>query len=255
MRSANSVIRSKSQVSVILWVLALPMILGFYALSKQGTADLQVLFTFMGLYLMSGFGILLAQMNLGGVKDKGSDLGAFWMWDVDKNGLKWIGIGLAGVIVSILIILSIGNGFDGALSRFIQIVGIIIAGMIMMLAFIKSHSILVPIVIHGTWNTIVNVIKQLPFEVTGLKQAQLSALPDIPEIGVGLFGNIADIYSESIWQYTIVATAEEFLKLATFIFVVAFLNARWKDKGLSIVVGAFVSVIFWAFLHSISAIR
>ena len=66
MTQSSLITRSRgTPVTTIVWVLALPMVLGFYALSNiENEVEFKTLNTFFILYLSSGFGILLAQVNL-----------------------------------------------------------------------------------------------------------------------------------------------------------------------------------------------
>ena len=75
----------------------------------------------------------------------------------------------------------------------------------------------------------------------------------VNEIGIG-FQGVSNIFSEFIWQFTLVATAEEFLKLAILVFVVILINGFFKSTGLSVIVGAGVAILFWSSLHLVSAI-
>jgi hypothetical protein len=60
--SQRSTAGTVTRVSTVIWVLALPMILGFFALSNiQNEVEFRTLQTFFFLYLGSGMGILFAQ--------------------------------------------------------------------------------------------------------------------------------------------------------------------------------------------------
>jgi len=92
-----------TRVSTVIWVLALPMILGFFALSNiDNEVEFRTLQTFFFLYLGSGVGILFAQANLGGTGERARDLNIFWTNDIDLKGLIWIGAGIFAIFVSVL---------------------------------------------------------------------------------------------------------------------------------------------------------
>src|SRR3990172_2304353 len=97
-----------TRVSTVIWVLALPMILGFFALSNIQN-------------------------------------------DIDLKGLMWIGIGIFTVILSIFALLFIIAGADEDTIRTGQFAGIFIGGIIMMIAFLKTNALLVPIIIHWSF--------------------------------------------------------------------------------------------------------
>jgi len=251
--------RNVTRVSTVIWVLALPMILGFFALSNiQNETEFRTLQTFFFLYLGSGMGILFAQSNLGGTGDRAKDLRIFWTNDIDINGLVWITIGIFTVVASIFAILFSISGADADTIRNAQFVGIFIGGVIMMVAFLKTNALLVPIIIHGTYNSLVVYLEQTQFAIIGGIE-QFSSVGDerillgVNEIGIG-FQGVSNIFSEFIWQFTLVATAEEFLKLAILVFVVILINGFFKSTGLSVLVGAGVAILFWSSLHLVSAI-
>ena len=251
--------RNVTRVSTVIWVLALPMILGFFALSNiQNETEFRTLQTFFFLYLGSGMGILFAQANLGGTGDRAKDLNIFWTNDIDINGLVWIAIGIFTVIASIFVLLFAVAGGDADTIRNGQFISIVIGGIIMMVAFLKTHALLVPIIIHGTYNSLVVYLEETRFSIIGGIE-QFSAVGDervvlgVNKIGIG-FQGVSNIFAEFIWQYTLVATAEEFLKLAILVFVVILINGFFKSTGLSVLVGAGVAILFWASLHLVSAI-
>jgi len=250
-----------TRVSTVIWVLALPMILGFFALSNiNNEVEFRTLQTFFFLYLGSGMGILFAQANLGGTGERARDLNIFWTNDIDLRGLIWIAIGIFLIFVSVFaILISAGGGSMEAL-RNAQIAGILIAGIIMMVAFLQTHALLVPIIIHGVYNSTVVYLNRTGFELVG-GQAQFAVQPDmqnrvllgVNEIGIGI-GGVSDLFSEFIWQFTLVSTAEEFLKLAILVFVVVLINGFFQSKGLSVIIGASIAIIFWTSLHLVNAI-
>lgn len=248
-----------TRVSTVIWVLALPMILGFFALSNiQNEVEFRTLQTFFFLYLGSGMGILFAQSNLGGTGERAKDLNIFWTNDIDLNGLMWIVIGIFTVIASIFLLLFTISGADADTIRTGQFAGIVIGGIIMMIAFLRTNALLVPIIIHGTYNSLVVYLEQTKFSIIGgIEQfssvGEERVLLGVNEIGIG-FQGISNIFSEFIWQFTLVATAEEFLKLAILVFVVILINGFFNSKGLSVVIGAGVSILFWSSLHLVSAI-
>ncbi len=248
-----------TRVSTVIWVLALPMILGFFALSNiDNEVEFRTLQTFFFLYLGSGVGLLFAQANLGGSGERARDLNIFWTNDIDLKGLIWIGAGIFAIFVSVFLILLSASGADAESLRIAQISGIIIAGSIMMIAFIQTNALLVPIIIHGIYNSTVVYLNRTQFSIVGGQQ-QFAVAPNQPvllgvnEIGIG-FQGVSDLFSEFIWQFTLVATAEEFLKLAILVFVVILINGFFQSKGISVFIGGAVAVIFWSSLHLINAV-
>lgn len=251
-----------TRVSTVIWVLALPMILGFFALSNiDNEVEFRTLQTFFFLYLGSGMGILFAQANLGGFGERARDLNIFWTNDIDLRGLIWIGAGIFAIFVSIFGILIYAGGGDADTLRNAQFAGIFIAGIIMMVAFLQTNALLVPIIIHGVYNSTVVWLNRTSFSVVGgieqfavqPENGKTEVLLGVNEIGIG-FQGVSDLFSEFIWQFTLVATAEEFLKLAILVFVVILINGFFQSKGLSVIIGAGVAIIFWTSLHLVNAI-
>jgi len=259
--SQKSVINKQNitRVSTVIWVLALPMILGFFALSNiQNEIEFRTLQTFFFLYLGSGMGILFAQSNLGGTGERAKDLNVFWTNDIDLNGLMWIAIGIFTVIGTIFVLLFMVSGADADTIRTGQFASIFIGGIIMMVAFLRTNALLVPIIIHGTYNSLVVYLEQTSFSIVGgIEQfssvGEERVLLGVNEIGIG-FQGVSNIFSEFIWQYTLVATAEEFLKLAILVFVVILINGFFKSKGITVIIGAGVAILFWTSLHLVNAI-
>ncbi len=168
---------------------------------------------------------------------------AFWQIDINKQGLKWIGIGLGGVFLAV----SVSVFIDSAL------IGIMLSGFVLMFAFIKTNSVLVPVIIHGVYNSIVVAVKQGSLELGAFSQSLLDSSPiRVPEIGVGIQG-LSKLYSEIIWQFILVATAEELMKIAILVFVVIAIKSRF-GTGKPVYVGAIVSVIIWGLLHTIQSL-
>ncbi len=243
-----------SKTATIVWVLFLPAILAFYGLQNAETANFAVLNLFFIIYIGSGFGLLLAQVTLITSRNSPEELQDFWTMDIDKNGLKWLGIGIVLVFISIALILSSANNLSPEGLQGVQLTGIAVAGFIMMFAFLKTHAILVPIIIHGVYNGFVTVIQQTPLAITGLTQSQLDSLPAISEIGIRLSA-IPALYNEVLWQITIVATAEEFLKIAILVGGVWILNGIFRANAtFSIVISAGIAVVFWTYLHTVNAL-
>ena len=248
-----------TRVSTVIWVLALPMILGFFALNNiQNDIEFKTLQTFFFLYLGSGVGILFAQANLGGTKDTNKDLNTFWTNDIDINGLMWIAIGIFTVIASVFLLLFAIAGQDEQTIRTGQFAGIFVGGIIMMIAFLRTNALLVPIIIHGTYNSLVVYLEQTQFAIVGGTGKFAVASGDrillgVNQIGIG-FQGVSNVFSEFIWQYTLVATAEEFLKLAILVFVIVLINGYFKSKGISVVIAGGIAILFWASLHLVNAI-
>ena len=129
----------------------------------------------------------------------------------------------------------------------------------MMVAFLQTNSLLVPIIIHGVYNSFVVFLRQTGFElVGGVNQFSVGTgspiFLGVNEVGVG-FGRGFDLASEVVWQFTLVATAEEFLKLGVLVLVVLLIHGAFRNRGLAIIAGGIVSLVFWTNLHLIQALN
>jgi len=250
----STIAGTTTRVSTLIWVLAIPMIVGFFALSNiDNETEFRTLNTFFILYLASGFGILLAMGNVFNVADSAKKLSVFWTNDIDAKGLTWIMIGIVGVFASVGLTLTFGAGQDAEGLIFAQVAGIFLAGVVMMIAFLQTNALLVPIIIHGFYNSTVIFLRSTSFDIVGgVNQfAVAEGKPiflGVNEIGVGL-GQTADLISEVIWQFTLVATAEEFLKLGILVVVVLIIHGRFQDRGFAIILGAGTALIMWTSLH------
>lgn len=245
-----------NRVSLLLIIIALPMIISFYGLSnisEGNETEFKTLTLFFLIYLGFGFGLLFTQVNLAGLKQKSDELELFWTNEIDKNGVIWVIIGVIGVFASVALVLTLGQGLDQNGLRNAQILGILLAGFIMITAFLKTNSLLVPVIIHGVYNSFIVYLQYTKFELVGGLTGFASVPISVPQIGIG-FQGFADLYSEIIWQFFLVAIAEEFLKLGVLVFVVILLYGVWKSKSLAVIVGAVIAVIFWSILHQIQAL-
>ncbi len=256
---SSTALRTGTRVSTLIWVLALPMILGFFALSNIGNeVEFRTLQTFFILYLASGFGILLAMSDVFNIADSAKKLAVFWTNDIDLNGIVWIVIGIIGVFSVVGLTLTFGAGQSAEDLIFTQVASIFFAGVIMMIAFLRTNSLLVPIIIHGVYNSFVVFLRQTGFELVGGVSSFAVAEGEpvflgVNEVNVGI-GATADLASEFIWQFTLVATAEEFLKLGILVLVVLLIHGAFRNRGFAIIVGAITSVVFWTNLHLIQAL-
>lgn len=246
-----------THVTTLLWIIGFPMILGFYSLSNtDNSAQFQNLTIFFELYIASLVAIMFIHVDAFDLKTNARKLRAFWTDDIDRKRIGWIGVGIVGVFSVVGITLAAGQNIAPNEIPVIQILGIGLAGIVMMYCFLKTNSIMVPIIIHGTYNSFIVFLQQVPLS---LSPSQLNSIPiSVPTIGINFFQSSATfgrLYSEFIWQYTLVATAEEFLKLAVLYFMIGAIAGRWLPKGVTLIIAAAVSIAVWVSFHSIVAIK
>ena len=188
--------------------------------------------TIFGIVLMFTLILIMIRMGIDGERVKN-----FLMKKPLLKDFIWIPIGIGGVIAVSLLASNIGE----------PLLGIGLSGIIMGIALIKTGFILIPIIIHGTYNTIVLNLRQFDPQSL-LTQAQLN----IPEIGLS-FPDVSKIGTESLFQFTLVSASEEFLKAFIIIFVVVAINrGKFENKGFKIWIGLGVAVAVWAIYHTIA---
>ena len=165
----------------------------------------------------------------------------FFMQDLTLRKLAWIPIGIIGVFA----ISFASSSADAA------IFGIFGSGLIMLVAFLKTHSVLVPIIIHGVYNSLVVVFR------SGLLQGNvaLQNTPfNVPEIGLS-FQGLTALGSEIMAQFMLVATAEELLKVLIIGFVVvAIRRGDFNSSGVVVWIAGFIAVGMWTILHIVQAV-
>jgi hypothetical protein len=227
---------------IIIWLGSVIIISLFFILTNlQKNTELNAAFAFSILFLGSlVFLMLVMFMEL--VFKHNTTLVKFWTADVAKNNIKWLGFGVLGVfLVSAL------AGFFNS-----PFVGIAASGLVMVYIFWKTRSILISIFSHGIYNSVVLGLGSAGIFTNSVIHSFFN-IP-IPTIGVNL-PNLAGFYSEVIWQFTLVATAEEFLKLATFTWAIFIIKGVFNIKSKAADVIAFiVAVITWVTYHSLQSI-
>lgn len=166
------------------------------------------------------------------------DIKFFFMQDITIYKLVWIPIGLVGVFT---------GSYIGIISQQ-PLIGIFVSGIMMLIAFYRTHAILIPIIIHGIYNSVVVYIRAGTFDNI------LSASPiHVPEIGINLKG-FSTLASEIIFQNVLVAPAEEFLKVLVIAFVLVSTRGQFGSKGISKWIAGIFAVLLWVLFHTIQAV-
>ena len=227
-------------ITTKLWFGITVMIFAFFLLANiQNTLEFNTAISFILIYLVSVAFLFLISQNTG-MRNHLEHLHTFWMKDIDAGKLVWIPIGIAGVFASVGISIAID----------FPLLGIFLSGGVMMFIFLKTNAILIPIIVHGIYNSFVITLKQGAFEVaTFLQQTPIR----VPEVGIGIQG-LSSLYSEIIWQFMLVATAEEIMKIAILVFVVLALTARFPRNRTPTYIGAGVAIGLWGIMHTIQAL-
>jgi len=181
------------------------------------------------------------ERKLGG--EKGARF--FFFTDV-KFGtfLIWVPIGVLGSFGIALV--SQNLGLDSTSASLISIAG---SGTVMMAIFFITKTIMIPIIIHALFNTIVIALRDGIIASVGVTQE----LFPIPDVGISI-GQFNQFGTDVLVQFTLVAPAEEMLKMLIIAFVVLGIpNARFKT-GFAKFAGAFFALLIWSSFHAIQAV-
>jgi len=196
----------------------------------------------IGSFMMTILYLLLSEVKRDHVSYEENDL-MFFMNDVDLVKLLWVPLSF----VLVLVTSSLLAGWSYEYSPHITL---LIAGFILFLGFERTGAIIVPILSHGFYNS---VVVYLDFQADGLNILLSSAIK-VPEIGISV-ASFNRIITEMIFQIVLVAAAEEMFKVFVIIFTVVAIRSKFDtDLRSTIWIGGMISVIVWMTYHTILAI-
>lgn len=151
-----------------------------------------------------------------------------------------------GLFASLGVALLVQNfGLDQQSTALLSIGG---SGIIMMIIFFLSKTIMTSVLIHGFFNILVLALRQgILGDFTGL-----DFIP-IPELGltVGQFNTFGATILE---QLSLVAFGEEMMKMIIIAFIVFSIPKAKFKTGISKYIGAVVAIIVWTAYHTIQAV-
>ncbi len=175
---------------------------------------------------------------------KGKNVQLFFQHDITLGHLLWIPIGFA-LVFGFSLLVNVA-GFEPQSASLLAIGG---SGAIMMFIFFRTGSILIPVLIHGLFNSVVIILSS---NLVDFKILSNTPFP-IPEIGVSL-GTFNLLASEVVFQFFLVALSEEMFKMLIIAFVLTISKNQFDDKGFMVYVAGGVSVGIWTVYHLIQAI-
>lgn len=158
--------------------------------------------------------------------------------------IVWIPIGVLGSFGLALVAQNLGLGSTDA-----SLIAIVGSGTVMMIVFFITKTIMIPIIIHGAFNTIVIALRDgvISSVFTGLE------IVPIPNVGISI-GTLNQFFTDFLIQFTLVAPAEEMLKMLIIAFIVLSIpNAKFKS-GVAKYIGAFFALLIWSSFHLIQAV-
>jgi membrane protease YdiL (CAAX protease family) len=241
----NKVIVNGGVQTIIYFMLSVIVVLFFALGNLNNDVEFRSTIIFMTVFMASYLLLLGLSVNPAiGKYLKGKNVQLFFQHDVTTSHLLWIPI---GVIASFGVSLLINNaGFDSTLGSLLAIGA---SGAIMMAIFFRTGSILIPIIIHGVFNSLVIVLSS---PLLNLKILSNTPIP-IPEIGIS-FGTLNSLASESIYQLFLVAPSEEMFKMLILAFVLYVVKNKFDSKSIWVYVGGAISVSIWTVYHMIQAL-
>ena len=161
---------------------------------------------------------------------KSTGLWKFWTANISKKNIMWLGFSIAGVFLFSYIGGTTGN----------PLMGLIGSGLVMGFALWKSKSIIIPFIAHGTYNVVI-----LELGKAGLVSNSFIAHSAIPVAATN-----SNVILEILWQFFLVASSEELLKLAAIVWALFLIRGMFNTKSeiadaLAIIFG----VIIWTLFH------
>ncbi len=232
-------------ITTKLWFGITPIIFAFFLLANiNNDVDFDVALAFISIFVVSL--LILSYYSKGENKNYLRQFNAFWLSDITGHKALWLLLSIGGIFGSWGIAIVTDSTF----------IGIILSGGILMIGFLKTGSILVPIFAHGIWNSFVVAADQGFFGSTLQTSEALSSVPiTVPEIGIGLPG-FANFFTEMIWQLTLVASSEEAMKVAILVFVLVALRRgkNFVDGSTALIIGAVAAIAIWSVLHTINTV-
>ena len=173
-----------------------------------------------------------------------SGLGVFWMENPDRHVIWILPVGFIGVL---------GCSFIGSIINQ-PIIGIFGSGIVMLITLFYTRSILIPIIIHGAFNTFVVVAQ------TGLLGNSFLPLAVNPSFSYSVptlsnsIPSLSPLISEVLQQLFIVAPSEEVLKVFALAgFIIFFKGDFVEDTKIKWLAGL-GAVITWTSMHMIAAL-
>lgn len=233
-------------IQIVLFVMLSVIIVMFFGLSNLNEdVEWKAVIVFSSTFFSSFYTLLfLSTVPKVGDRLAGGNARLFFFQPLklNKETLLLIVLGIGGAFT--FSYLANAMNLDEQSARIFAIFG---AGAIFMYQLFRLKSVLVPIITHGAFNSLVIILRSN--ELTG---ELLSSNPfPVPEIGITL-GSLNTIVSESIFQFILVSPSEEFLKLLIMSFVLMSLRGKFETKGLfALIISALFAVIMWTVFHLI----
>lgn len=237
----DTVIVNGTVQTVTYFLLSVIVIFFFILVNLDKDIEFKSTLVFMTLF-MSSYLILIGLSITPkiGNRLKNPQVLLFFQHDVTPRKLLYIPVGTAISFVFSLIVSNIGlSQSDGSL---LAIIG---SGVVMMVIFLRTFSLLIVIGIHASFNSLIMLLT----EGNLLASTPIS----IPTIGISL-GEANKLTSEIIFQYFLVAPAEEMFKMLGMAFIFIVLTKKFDPKSNVKYLAGLFAVAVWGSYHLIQAI-
>lgn len=231
--SHNHAVGQSLSLSTWLFFATTGIVVGYFLLEARTLEEFRGIVTFVHIFGIS----LLIMVFLAVItplkhRMRGENSQFFFNQKIPIKKLIWLGFGIAGVFGISYLAVQVDS----------KIIGILGSGAFLSIAFFKTNSAIIPILIHGIYNSTVVWLRGIP-------NSFLSSSPIyVPDIGVsneflGEFG------SEVILQIFLIATAEEMFRILIISFFIVAQEGSFSTKGIMKWLGGMVAVAIWSSYH------
>lgn len=212
----------------------------FFILSADGSLEFRRVMTFVTAFTLP-FLLLLALSRVSGIGDriKSNDFGEplFFMKNPTLRDLIVVPVGLVTVFASSIILSGVGQDFSA-----LMVAGIVIGGSLFI-----TRSIIIPILIHGAYNSIIYLNSIGVLGNIGIPDNLPITVPLI-NAQINQFG---EIVPEVVFQFGLTATGEEMFRVLLIAGFLLASSGEFATKKLHFIIGIIVAGTAWAVFHAI----
>lgn len=243
--SGRTLLAPNHQLAIV-WGLSATVILFFLLINLSNDVEFKSTIIFQATIIVSIFITIVLLASSRGHLLKGNK--AFFF----NNPLKmkpffiWFSICFSASFIWAIAVQNMGlNGFASLSQSEVEgLLTLFGSGMFFVVALERTGSIITPVFSHGLFNSIVFAMSKTGF---GADFIQTQSLP-IPLIGIPL-GDVNQILVESIFQFMLVALAEEHYRVMVIALFLVIFKKSFKDSILKVYLAGAFSVVIWAVLH------
>ena len=216
------------------------LMLPLLRLSADGSIEFRRVMTFVTAFSLPFLlMVALSRVQVIGDRLKSDDEGEplFFMKNPSMKDLILIPFGIGGVFLTSIFFHNLGQDFTA-----LMVASVILGGLTWV-----TRSIIISIIVHGTYNSVIFLDSKGVFGA--------SFLPDNLPIGVPLLNAQIEIFGEIapevVFQYGLTATGEEMLRVFIIGGFLLASSGEFRTKNLNFLAGILVSGTVWAVFHAI----